>query len=132
MHEFWPRVVEHFSQRIDGPLHFRLVLQPLMATIFATIAGVKDAKAGRAPYFWSLFAEPQNRKALLRDGWKSIGKVFMLAVVLDVIFQIKELQAVYPIETLMVAILLAIVPYLLIRGPVTRLLSKPKRSVRGV
>jgi hypothetical protein len=130
MHDIWPRFVEHLNQRIDGPLHFRLVLQPVMAAIFATIGGFKDAKAGRAPYLWSLFSEPQNRDVLLRDGWKSIGKVFVLAVILDVIFQIKELQSVYPTETLMVAILLAIVPYLLIRGPVTRLLSK--RFASGV
>jgi hypothetical protein len=128
MHDIWRRAAEHFSERVDGPLHFRLVLQPLMAVIFATIGGFKDAKAGRAPYLWRLCSEPQNRGVLLLDGWKSIGKVFILAVVLDVVFQIEELQTVYPSETLMVAILLAIVPYLLVRGPVTRLLSRPKHT----
>lgn len=130
MHDIWLRIVDNATRRIEGPLHFRFVMQPVMAIIFASIGGVKDAKAGRAPYFWSLFTDPQHRDALIRDGWKSIGKLFIVAVLLDIIFQIKELHRVYPGGTLMVALLLAVVPYLLTRGLVTRLLRT--RSARGV
>jgi Ca2+/Na+ antiporter len=62
---------------------------------------------------------------MLKDGWKSVGKVFILALVLDVVFQVMVLGTVYPVETLIVALLLAIVPYLLLRGLVTRLMRKP-------
>ena len=50
---------------------------------------------------------------MLRDGWKSVGKVFILAMVLDVIYQLIELRRVYPGEVILVAIVLAILPYLI-------------------
>ncbi len=75
--------------RLDGPLHFRLIVQPTMAAIFAIIDGVKDAKLGRPAYFWALVANPEQRKELLKIGWKRVGKIFFLAVILDVIYQLK-------------------------------------------
>jgi len=121
MHDIWLRIMENMADRISGPLHFRLLLQPVMAAIFAIIAGLKDAREGRAPYFWSLFTDPVNRVEMLKDGWKGVGKVFVLAIVLDVIFQIKVLNFVYPGEAIIVAIALAILPYLILRGLVTRI-----------
>ena len=122
MDEFWIRIVEHMSDRVTGPMKFRLILQPVMASIFAIIAGLNDAKLGKPPYFWGLFTNSGQRREMLRDGWKSVGKVFMLAMVLDIIFQIRVLNTVYPGEVLIVAFLLAIVPYLLLRGLVTRVM----------
>ena len=121
MHDIWMRVMENFSHRIGGSMSFRFILQPLMAMIFATIDGLKDAKTGKVPYLWSLFTQPQHLEAQLRNGWKSIGKVFILAIVLDVIFQVRELHNFFPLEALVIAVLLAIVPYLGLRGIVCRL-----------
>ena len=121
MHDIWMRVMENFSHRIGGSMNFRFILQPLMAMIFATIDGLKDAKTGKVPYLWSLFTQPQHLEAQLRNGWKSIGKVFILAIVLDVIFQVRELHNFFPLEALVIALLLAIVPYLGLRGIVCRL-----------
>jgi hypothetical protein len=122
MEEIWHRYIESLFARLDGPLHFRLIVQPLMASIFAVIDGVKDAKLGRPAYFWELVSNPEQRKELLKVAWKRIGKIFILAVILDVIYQLKVTHWVYPGETLTVAILLAIVPYLVLRGPINRLL----------
>jgi hypothetical protein len=122
MEEIWHRYIESLFARLDGPLHFRLIVQPLMASIFAVIDGVKDAKLGRPAYFWELVSDPEHRKELFKVAWKRIGKIFILAVILDVIYQIKVTHWVYPGETLTVAILLAIVPYLLLRGPINRLM----------
>ncbi len=58
---------------------------------------------------------------MIEDGWKSVGKVFILAIVLDIAYQLYVLHFFYPFETLVVAILLAIIPYLILRGLVTRL-----------
>jgi hypothetical protein len=124
MHDLWLRFMENFSLRLSGPMKLRFVMQPLMALIFATIAGLKDAKAGKPPYFWSFFWEPQHRLAQLKDGWKSVGKVFVAAIILDVVFEIKVLGTVYPGEAVIVAFLLAIVPYLMVRGLVNRFASK--------
>ena len=124
MDDIWVRIVENLTDRISGPMKFRFVLQPVMASIFAILSGLKDAKAGKPPYFWALFTDPVNRADMLKDGWKSVGKVFVLAIVLDVVYQIIELHFVYPGEAIIVAFLLAIVPYLLLRGLVTRLARK--------
>jgi hypothetical protein len=113
--------------RVSGSMKFRLVLQPAMAVIFAIIAGMKDARAGRPPYFWSLFNDPGHRRYMLEDGWKSVGKVFLLALALDVVYQLIVEHFVYPGEALIVAFILAIVPYLLVRGVVTRLATRKAR-----
>jgi hypothetical protein len=117
----WERVVENLFGRLDGPLHFRFIFQPLMATMFAVIDGIKDAKNGKPAYFWSLITHPGHRKELLKDGWKHVGKIFILAIILDVIYQLKVHSTIYPGEILIVAFTLAIVPYLLLRGPINRI-----------
>jgi hypothetical protein len=119
----WQRVIENLFARLDGPFHFRLIAQPLMATILAIIDGIKDARLGNPPYFWAVLSNPQHRVELLKRGWKRIGKIFILAVVLDVIYQLKVDHWIYPGETLIVAIVLAIVPYLLVCGPINRLIQ---------
>jgi hypothetical protein len=102
--------------RVTGPMKFRLLLQPTMAAIFAVRAGLADAKAGNAPYFWGLVTDPRHRAQMLQDGWKSVSKIFVLAIVLDVVYQIIVERFLYPGEALVVALVLAIVPYLLVRG----------------
>jgi hypothetical protein len=124
MDDIWTRIVENLTDRVSGPMKFRLVLQPIMASIFAILAGLKDAKTGKPPYFWALITNPAHRADMLKDGWKSVGKVFVLAVVLDVVYQLKVLHIVYPGEVLIVALTLAIVPYLILRGLVNRLASR--------
>jgi hypothetical protein len=117
----WQRIVEDLLARLDGPLHFRFIVQPLMATIFAVIDGVKDAKAGKPAYFWTLLSTPEYRKELVKEGWKSVGKIFILAIILDVVYQFKVHSTVYPGEMLIVAFALAIAPYLALRGPINRI-----------
>jgi hypothetical protein len=117
----WERIVEHFLARVDGPLHFRFIFQPLMGTIFAVIDGLKDAKNGKPAYFWSLLWHSGHRQELLKDGWKHVGKIFIIALILDVIYQWKYHPRIYPGELLIVSFILAIVPYLLLRGPINRI-----------
>ncbi len=57
---------------------------------------------------------------MVKEAWKRIGKIFILAVVLDVVYQLIVLHFVYPGEALIVAFILAIVPYVLLRGPAMR------------
>jgi hypothetical protein len=112
-----------FLPRLDGPLHFRFIMQPTMAIILAIIDGIKDAKAGRPAYLWTMVKDPVQRRELMKLGWKRVAKIFALAVVLDLIYQVKVYHWWYPGETVAVAILLAIVPYFLVRGPINRLVS---------
>jgi hypothetical protein len=124
MEDILTRIFENLAGRVTGPMKFRLVLQPLMATIFAIKYGMKDAREGQPAYFWALFTNPGHRREMLRSGWKSVGKVFVLALVLDAVYQYIELSWFYPVEAVLVALILAIIPYLAIRGPVNRLMSR--------
>jgi len=121
MDELYNWVLNNLIGRVDGPLKFRLLLQPIVATIFAVRAGLQDAREGRVPYFWAIFTEPERRGELIREGWQAVAKVFILAAVMDVIYQYVVLGWIYPLAALFVAFLLAFVPYLLIRGPVNRI-----------
>jgi hypothetical protein len=125
MDDTWMRIGSQLLARVSGPLKFRLVLQPAMASFFAIRSGLADAHAGKPPYFWALLSDPGQRIEMLKDGWKSVGKIFILALVLDVVYQIIVLRFVYPGEAIIVAFLLAILPYLILRGTVTRL-ARPK------
>jgi hypothetical protein len=124
MDDVWTRLLEDMASRVTGPMKFRLVLQPLMAAIFAIHSGLADARNNKVAYFWGLFSDPAHRAEMLKDGWTSVGKVFMLALILDVVYQIIATQFVYPGEAIVTAFLLAIVPYLLLRGLTTRLAIK--------
>ena len=104
MDEIWMRIVENLGDRVSGPMKFRLVLQPLMASIFAITAGLKDAKLGKPPYFWALLTNADQRAEMLKDGWKSVGKVFILAIVLDVVYQVIVQRFVYPFEALLIGL----------------------------
>ena len=75
-----------FIGRFDGPLHFRLFVQPLMAIFFAIRDGSRDAREGRRAYPWSLITDPAQCHYLLESGWKGISKVFVLALALDVVY----------------------------------------------
>jgi hypothetical protein len=109
-----------FLARFDGPLHFRLFVQPLMAIAFAVRDGIRDAREGRSAYLWTLLTDSEQRRYLLESGWKGISKVFVLAVVLDVVYQLIVWREVKPVQALLTAAVLALIPYALLRGPVNR------------
>jgi hypothetical protein len=124
MGDTWTRFAEDLIGRVSEPMKLRRLFQPVMASVFAILAGLKDAKAGKPPYFWGQFHDPAQRVEMLQSGWKSVGKVFVLAMVLDVVYQMVELGNVYPFEVILVGFVLAIVPYALVRGLVTRLATR--------
>lgn len=107
--------------RETGALHVRLVLQPLVATFSAMRSGLRDARDGRPVFFWTLALDAPQRRALLRQLWKDVGKLFWVALVLDTIYQTAALRWFYPVQALIVATVLAVVPYLLVRGLANRI-----------
>lgn len=121
MEDLFTRLWENLIGRIGGPMSFRLILQPAMAIFFATRDGLKDARTGRPAYFWSLFTEPAHRRELLHEGWKAVARVFIFALLMDAVYQFIVLHWFYPGEALIVAFILAFLPYLAIRGPVNRI-----------
>ena len=112
-----------FISRFDGPLHFRLIAQPLMAIFFAVRDGRRDAREGRGAYIWKFVHKPEHRRQLLASGVKSISKVFVLAFALDVAYQFLEWGGLKPLQALLTATVLAVVPYVVLRGPVNRVMQ---------
>ncbi len=129
MDEIFSRFWENLADRLHGPLTFRLILQPIMALSFAVRDGYRDALAGRPPYFWAVFTDPHHRRSLLAEGWKAVVRVYVLALIIDGVYQVMVFRWIYPIEALVVAFLLAFLPYLLTRGPVNRIV---RLYVRGL
>jgi len=124
------RVLENLIGRIHGPFAFRFVLQPLVAIVVGLRAGVKDARAGRPAYGYSLFFHRGHRREILREGFRDIVRIFIVAILMDVIYQVVVLRWIYPGEALIVASVLAFVPYVLIRGPMGRLAHRWYRKRR--
>jgi hypothetical protein len=119
------------GKRWDGPLSFRFILQPLMAAVPAIRDGIKDARAGRAPYFWTVAGNRRKRVERLREGLIATARIILLGLVMDVIYQFLAFKTFYPGEALIVALLLCFVPYLLIRGPVARIARGWRGRVSG-
>ena len=116
-HRIWRDIVE----RPDGPISFRFLLQPAMALIAALHDGINDARLGRAPYFWTILSDPTQRIDRLQEGILSTGRIILLGLGMDAIYQYKILNSFYPGEMVLVALLLAFIPYLLLRGPIARI-----------
>jgi hypothetical protein len=113
---------EQLIGRESGPLHFRLIVQPLVAAVLAIRSARNDARVGKPPFFLAYVREPQNRRRLFWNVWKDIGRLFLVGIALDVFYQIIVLPKVRPGQSLLVAIVLAVIPYLLVRGLTNRIL----------
>jgi hypothetical protein len=107
--------------RPGGPMTFRFILQPIMAAIAALADGVRDAGSQRSPYLWTVLTNPRERFGRLREGLFSTARIILLGLCMDVIYQFVVLKAFYPAEAVIVAIVLAFIPYLLLRGPFARI-----------
>ena len=118
------RIWTDFGGRIDGPMRFRLVLQPSIAMILAVRAGIRDARMGHAPYLWAVFSGARGRGDLLREGWGDVGRVFVVAVAMDALYQAIVLHWFYLGEAVAIAAILALVPYILVRGSTTRIVRR--------
>jgi hypothetical protein len=125
------RVLTDLVGRLSGPLTLRLFLQPSVATFFAIRDGLRDARSGRPPHFWRLVTgSPEVRRRRFHETWRAVMKVFILAIVLDCVYQWLVFRWVYPFEAILTAVILAFVPYIAIRGLVNRLAPGPRRPDR--
>lgn len=122
--EVWNRIFASIAARPAGPMTFRFILQPVMASVLAAIDGIRDARSGAPPYFWSLLTGSIPRSARLNDGIVATSRVILLGLAMDLIYQVIEFDTFFPGEAAIVAVLLGFVPYLLLRGPFARL-AKP-------
>jgi hypothetical protein len=119
--ETWERLWHDLIARPNEPMRFRFILQPVMAAFFAIRAGINDARTGGSPYFWAVLTKPGERARRLREGLNATARIIFLGLVMDVIYQIIVLKRFYPAESVIIAVVLAFIPYFLIRGPAARI-----------
>jgi hypothetical protein len=108
---FWGDIFGRFG----GPMTFRFYLQPAMAFIAALIDGINDARYGHKSFFWSVHGDPSQHAGRLREGLISTARVALLGLSMDAIYQFKVLDQFYPAEAVMMALLLAVIPYFIFR-----------------
>jgi hypothetical protein len=104
---------------------------PTVVTILAIRAGLKDAREGQPAFLWGIIAYPAERRRRLLAAWKDISRIFIVAIVLDTVYQLVVFRAFYVVQTLIVAVACAIVPYVLFRGPTTHLARCLSRKQTG-
>jgi hypothetical protein len=119
---------DQLTGRLDGPMRIRFILQPTVALVAAIRAGIVDARIGRTSYLQRCATGPAQRWAAVRDGWSDIGRLFVVAYLIDAIYQTFVLGWFYPLQSLIVAFVLAAVPYVLVRGPAARLARRWRSS----
>lgn len=114
------RIWQDIADRPGGPMTFRFVLQPTMATIAAWHDGMQDARLGRSPYFWTVLSNPAKRVGRLREGLIAVSRIILLGFAMDAIYQWRTLGTFYPGEAVIITLLLAVFPYFILRGPIAR------------
>jgi hypothetical protein len=128
------RLWQNLLDRPSGPMTFRFFLQPIMASIAAWRDGVKDAREGRSPYFWTILTHPTQAAGRLDEGVIATARILLLGLAMDVIYQAIVFETFHPGEAAIISILLAFVPYLLLRGPISRVVAwwRARRSANDV
>jgi hypothetical protein len=122
MDDILTRFINDLIGRLSGPLTLRLFLQPAVAMTLAIRDGVKDARDGRPPHFWRMVTgPPEVRRHRAKETWQAVLKVVVMAFVLDCVYQMLVFRWIYPVEAMVMAVLLAIVPYVLLRGVINRI-----------
>lgn len=115
------RIWRNMLDRPAGPMTFRFVLQPSMAGIAALYDGIKDAREGRSPYLWTVLTDPAKRIGRLGEGTIATARVVLLGLAMDTIYQHLVFDTFHPAEAAIISVLLAFLPYVLLRGPFSRL-----------
>jgi SulP family sulfate permease len=118
--EVLQRIWQNMLDRPGGSMNFRFLLQPVMATLAAMRDGIGDARTGRAPFLSTILRDPAQRKGRLHEAVVSTARIILLGLCMDGIYQFVEFDTFHPAEAVVIALLLAFVPYALLRGPLTR------------
>jgi hypothetical protein len=119
MGDILDRIVLALAGRMVGPMWLSVIFQPTTGLVLALVDGIGDARAGRPPFLWSLLGPDDLQVRRLPQGWSDVIRVLLVALLVDMIYQYLELDMISLGEALVVAVALAIAPYLLLRGLVT-------------
>jgi hypothetical protein len=112
VHErFWTDVFG----RLHGPMTLRFYLQPTLALVAALKDGTKDVTLGHKAFFWTALWDPTQPRGRLREGLASTSQMALVGLAMDLIYQFKVFDRFYPVEAVMMVLLLAVMPYFVVR-----------------
>jgi hypothetical protein len=114
------RVWQNLFERPGGPMVFRFFLQPTMAAIAAWRDGLSDARAGHTPFFEGALRDPAQRTVRLNEALVATARIILLGLVMDGIYQAIEFNSFHPVEAVIISLVLAFLPYLVLRGLIAR------------
>jgi hypothetical protein len=123
--------LEDLVSRLTGPMHFRLILQPLVAIALGIRDGLKDARAGRPPFVTDLLVRPEGRKRQLKRALQAISKPLIIAIILDAVAQYLMFGAIYAGAAVFVGVVIMAIPYSLARGLTNRIVSGRARAIEA-
>jgi hypothetical protein len=115
------RIIEGIVARITGPLHFRFILQPVVAILLGIRDGLADARAGTPPFIYDLLLKPADRRRDLKSALKSLLTPIIVATILDCIVQYLIFKHIRLVPALIVGAFVMGVPYSLARGITNRI-----------
>jgi len=82
---------------------------------------ILDRPGGPMTFRFILQRDPQGRSGRLWEGFVSTARIIILGLIMDTVYQWVVFKTFYPVQAAVIAILLAFVPYLVLRGPIERI-----------
>jgi hypothetical protein len=116
--------------RWDAPMHFRMLVQPTVATFLGMRDGRTDARLGLPPFLLGLIEVPGTRGSRLRTAFHSIWKLLTMAMLMDAIVQVTYLNSLSVLGVIITGSVLGAIPYALARGLSNRVASGRAASNR--
>lgn len=101
--------------RVHGPMTIRFYLQPTLSFVAALKDGIRDVRLGHKGFFWTALWNPSQPRGRLREGLISTSQMALIGFAMDAIYQFKVFHRFYPAEAVMMVLLLAVIPYFVLR-----------------
>ncbi len=118
------RLLIQLIERPGGPMSFRFMLQPAMAIIAAILDARRDAQLGRSPYLWAVLHRPEERITRWNEAANATARIVLLGLVMDTIYQVIVFDRFFPVEAVIIALILAFLPYVIARGTALRIVRR--------
>jgi hypothetical protein len=113
---FWSDIFD----RTSGAMTFRLFLQPIMGFIAALPDGINDARHGHSAFFWTARGDDTVKRGRLNQGLVATARIMLIGLSMDAIYQYRMLDQFYPVEAVVFALVLCVIPYFFWRWLIER------------
>jgi hypothetical protein len=124
--EIWDNLLKHTT----GPLVLRFLFGPLQSILAARKFAKWDVKSQYPPYLYLFIATSRQRKVLKQQRRNNTLKLLLFSTSIDLVYQIIAIEIFTvkmifkPIESVLAALVLTVLPYLIIRNAVYRQTAK--------